>query len=500
MNLDATVVLNLPAFPADDRAAQDAVTGHILGLVRRGMQVIVVCEADRDQIDEANRRASSLTPLAGVADRATLLNAPATERTTDLADALRESGIATSTVTAYPLARGAAVSAEPRRLPARSLAKAFETANVVVLPGGVGVDELDGTPVNLGEDGAALTGVFVAGRLTTPLVVARFADGPVGRLPRRANLLARRLGVTPTDAVIDVPASTPRVIGDGVLAEWLRASYAIDESAVTDVDVIVDAGGAESVRDLPAVVLSPSVAASLVAKGSKRTNVDVSPAATGAIPALEAIRSLATEDEIVYVRLSASPGAAAAFDAAAVGADSDDAILSATDAGLSPWSAQDELSGAIAAQRLAVLASEAFGEAVDWRSIPTRGVEAVGTREIEKTWAAGRRFRLVATAERREIAGGAREIRTRVGPVPVKANSALATRGGFGAVEIGLASGAVVTLRGGISGWEALRVVARRAAEELQRSADRLPTVEVTTRPSVAPAEGARSGPLGLIA
>lgn len=108
-----------------------------------------------------------------------------------------------------PVTRGAPLAATPRRLHTRVLLKHMAGARVGVLPGGVGVD-LAGDPSWMGDDGTALAAVFIAGTLGLPVALAGMPDST----PRRAALLARRLGVeigSPEhDAVVVVQAGATR--------------------------------------------------------------------------------------------------------------------------------------------------------------------------------------------------------------------------------------------------------------------------------------------------
>jgi len=91
-----------------------------------------------------------------------------------------------------------------------------------------------------------------------------------------------------------------------------------------------------------------------------------------------------------------------------------------------------DVTGADAAQKLAILAHLAFGARVHWRDIPLLGIDTLDAADIRYAGQLGYRIKLMASAHRRE--GG---LELHVGPTLVRSGLPMAeVRGAFNAVSV----------------------------------------------------------------
>ncbi len=90
------------------------------------------------------------------------------------------------------------------------------------------------------------------------------------------------------------------------------------------------------------------------------------------------------------------------LDRCAAGASFAEAVTLARDAGYAEADPSLDLDGSDAAQKLSLLAREAFGVSLPWESIPRRGIADLDERAAAEAVRRGRRLRLVASCERAE--------------------------------------------------------------------------------------------------
>lgn len=165
-----------------------------------GDRVILVVQPPCDQAEIDARRAEALGPLGDPFARAVVLNAGPTEAAARASSVLADLGISVALADprrAAPVTSGHPLDARPRHIDARWYERTLGRASVVVVAGGVGIDELR-RATNLGAEGAALTAVFLASAMALPLIVAdaQPGSGQDSISGRKARLMARDRGVT----------------------------------------------------------------------------------------------------------------------------------------------------------------------------------------------------------------------------------------------------------------------------------------------------------------
>lgn len=190
----ATVVL------AGPESSGSASLAGVAARAAGGERVILVVQTPCDQAEIDARRAEALGPMGDPFARAVVLNAGPMEAAARASSALADLGISVALADprrAAPVTSGHPLDARPRHVDARWYERTLTRASVVVIAGGVGIDELR-RATNLGAEGSALTAVFLASALALPLVVAdaRPGDGHNSIAGRKARLLARDRGVT----------------------------------------------------------------------------------------------------------------------------------------------------------------------------------------------------------------------------------------------------------------------------------------------------------------
>jgi homoserine dehydrogenase len=160
----------------------------------------------------------------------------------------------------------------------------------------------------------------------------------------------------------------------------------------------------------------------------------------GALPALEAVRRFAGRIRAVSGVLNGTCNYV--LDRLAAGDSFDAAVAAAQAAGFAEADPALDLDGSDAAQKLALLAREAFGVTPRWDAIPRLGIAGIDRTMLETAARRGRTIRLVASAERTPAG-----LRTRVLPLEVARSHPFARTSGAGnALRIETTEGQVIDL------------------------------------------------------
>lgn len=153
----------------------------------------------------------------------------------------------------------------------------------------------------------------------------------------------------------------------------------------------------------------------------------------GATPMIELVEHLAASSRIVRLRGLLNATTTFILGAMGAGRSYDEALASAQQAGYAEPDPSFDVEGRDAAQKLAILASVAWGDWRPERDVETRGI--VGLRV-----ARGATIRLLAEADEKGM---------RVGPTELEPGTALAGASGIeGVLEVHLRDGAVLRLSG----------------------------------------------------
>jgi homoserine dehydrogenase len=198
-----------------------------------------------------------------------------------------------------------------------------------------------------------------------------------------------------------------------------------------------------------------------------------SAAVGGAVPVLETLARVKTG--VREIRGIINSTSSVILDEIARGSSLPDAIATARARGYAEENPTRDLSGEDSADKLAIAIGTAFGEWIDPARIPTRGVDGIhGGHD---------RHRLIATAT---AADG--RIAARVEPEPQPSSSYLgAARGPENRVEIELASGEVIRLRGqGAGRWPTTASV-MADLQEVARNGVRPPSTSAASVHEVMP-------------
>lgn len=202
MSLERAVVLDVGGYAAGDA---DAVVGIVRDALSMHDKAIVVVSAPLARRVRDAQTSNHLGPSADLHARAMVLSSGAVEAAERLASDLSNAGIVAGEPDprgVVPVTRGHALDAEPRRVSATRHEKLLNEADVLVVPGGMGVDDLR-RPTWLGDGGSRLSAVFIAATFALPLLVTpgreappteRTAWDPAGA-HRKAQLRAIRSGV-----------------------------------------------------------------------------------------------------------------------------------------------------------------------------------------------------------------------------------------------------------------------------------------------------------------
>jgi homoserine dehydrogenase len=166
----------------------------------------------------------------------------------------------------------------------------------------------------------------------------------------------------------------------------------------------------------------------------------------GALPALETVRRVAASGRIQAISGVLNGTCNYILDRIGGGLTLDAAVAAAQEAGFAEADPLLDLDGSDAAQKLALLAREAFGTALDWRRIPRRGLSGFDRAAVDAAARRGQAVRLVASCER--TAAG---LRASVQPLELPLDHSFARiRGADNALRIETKNGAVLdcTARG----------------------------------------------------
>lgn len=476
MSLQEGVVLDLTGLETGSLSMAGKAIAQVQSCIARNRSVIVVVSASRERAARDLADANRLGATADPAERARVLASGPLDAAGNFVSVLAEASIhaVEADQALWPVTRGHPLDAEPRHLSAASYRDSFAGAQVVVVPGGVGVDD-EGRPTSLGADTAPLTALFIGDRLALP--VERPADGPggpgdgIGR--RKARAYAQRHAVE-AETVCTAPTDGTRIALIGasstttLLTTWLASlegSYELERftpdpagaAAARDwtPDVVVDLSeSAQASYDLACwalrsgrTVITTNTAmlaergggldvAALVGGGTLRAS-----GAVAGCPALAPIieRSFLWPG-VRRVQGAFSPLADRTLDLRCQGLDEEEAErIAAAELGLTPADAARARTGQDAMTTLAAVAQLAFGAATDGRPAP-RGPAHVSDQDLARARTQGRRYRVIATAER---IGD--QTALRVGPVPLREDDPLVN------VETGAVEALVETRDGAVS-------------------------------------------------
>lgn len=480
MALHNSVILDLTGLETGSLADAGKAVAQVQMCLSRGRSVIAVVGPSRARAARDLADANRLGATAEPADRAAVINAGAADAAGVFAAVLAEAAIdaVEADLALLPVARGHALDAEPRHISGRAYRSALGETRVLVVPGGVGVDE-EGGPASFGANTATLTALFLGDRLGLPVERPERdeidgTDGPADtRTPgdigtRKAARFSERHGITSRTAALTgvgrEPGAEPARVaafGDGavcsLLEGWGRSlgqGFALRRFPATALgaeaarawspDVVLDfSRSADASYDLASwalrtgrTVISTNTAllaerggglgiAALIGGGSLK--------ASGAIrgcPALAPVLSRsAVWPGVRRVQGSFSPLGDRVLDLRAAGLEEEEAErLAAAELGLGLADIAAARDGRDAMETLGAVAQLAFGEPASVRAMP-RGTEHVSDRDLERAVAQGRRYRVVATAER-----VGEQIALRVGPVPLRETDPLVSTSA-GAVE-----------------------------------------------------------------
>ncbi|HEV2843702.1 MAG TPA: homoserine dehydrogenase, partial [Thermoanaerobaculia bacterium] len=160
---------------------------------------------------------------------------------------------------------------------------------------------------------------------------------------------------------------------------------------------------------------------------SKRVSLLYSASVGGALPALEAVRRVSAGGRIRAVAGVLNGTCNFVLDRCAAGASFAEAVTLARDAGYAEADPTLDLDGSDAAQKLSLLAREAFGEDLPWVGIPRHGIDTLDSRAVADAARRGRVVRLVASCERTDTG-----LRASVQPLDLPPDHAFARASGAG--------------------------------------------------------------------
>ncbi|HEY4597079.1 MAG TPA: homoserine dehydrogenase, partial [Thermoanaerobaculia bacterium] len=197
-------------------------------------------------------------------------------------------------------------------------------------------------------------------------------------------------------------------------------SLLTDDSAALvegEADVVVELlGGREPARSLIAralvrgchvvtankALLADEVEALTDLAARSSASLRFSAAVGGVLPALETVRLVAASGRVRGIAGVLNGTCNFVLDRCVAGASFADAVSLACVAGYAEADPTLDLDGSDAAQKLALLIREAFGETVPWESIPRQGIADLDARALAAAARKGKTVRLVASCERVE--------------------------------------------------------------------------------------------------
>ena len=196
MSLETSVVIELGTPQSLDSGGLSPLASCVQRRVMAGEKVIAVVNAPGWRSERDVLASERLGSSADGHARAMLIGSGAIDTAERLAGTLLDRGLRVARVDARltaPVTRGHPLDAQPRHVSARSYAELLEEYDVVVIPAGVGVDDLE-RATHLGDEAGALTALFLGETFGLPVTLNSSLHGSgIGR--RKARLYARDRGV-----------------------------------------------------------------------------------------------------------------------------------------------------------------------------------------------------------------------------------------------------------------------------------------------------------------
>jgi len=270
--------------------------------------------------------------------------------------------------------------------------------------------------IGWGTMGAALCELTATGPLT--IVLGRIAVRDAARARSRGLPPGVEIG-PPEELVEDEQLDAVVELAGGIdePAAWARTTLQRGRPYVTGNKALLATHGGELAR------LAQANGAALLASAS----------VGGATPMIELVEHLAASSRIVALRGLVNATTTFILAAMGIGRRYEAALAEAQAAGYAEPDPSFDVEGRDAAQKLAILASVAWGRWRPEREVLTRGI--VGVRV-----APGATIRLVAEAD---------EAKMQVGPMELASGTALASASGIeGVLEVELRDGAVLRMSG----------------------------------------------------
>lgn len=480
MALNNAVVLDLTGLETGSLAGAGAAIAQVQMCLSKGRSVIAIVATPADRAERDQAAANRLGATADPAARAATVASGAVDQAAVFAGVLTEAGLdaVPAAPDLWPTTRGHALDAEPRRVSANAFASALSEHDVLVVPGGVGRGD-DGSPTSLGRNTAPLTALFLGDRLALPVERPRLgtdndgnADNDLGL--RKAARFIERTGVRAEAVSLADAGPIPgraRVAAFGggetadLIAGWgthLSDSFEFERFDATELgaeaarvwspDVVIDfTNAADAAYDVGSWALRTGrtlITANTALLAERGGGLSIAAligggrlhasAAVRGCPRLAPVLARACGWPGVHrVQGSFSPLADRTLDLRSQGMSEAEAErAAAAELGLSDADVTASRSGEDAMTTLAAVAQLAFGAPAEVRA-NARGPEHVTDLDLARAAAQGRRYRVVATAERLGD-----QVALRVGPVPLREDDPLVNTGP-GSVE------AVVETRAG---------------------------------------------------
>jgi homoserine dehydrogenase len=280
---------------------------------------------------------------------------------------------------------------------------------------------MDGRPLRIGLIGWGTVGSALGELLRTgplPVELARLAVRDAAR--ERASALPPGVDIGPAEELVaaaDLHAVVELAGGMDGPREWSRATLERGTPYVTANKALLATHGGELAR------LALSRGAALLGSAS----------VGGGVPMIETLAHLAATGRVARLRGLLNATTTFILSAMAAGRTYEEALAEAQGAGYAEADPTFDVAGRDAAQKLAILASVAWGGWRAEREVETRGI--VGLRP-----AAGAIVRLLATAEREDL---------HVGPMELQHDDPLAAASGVESVlEVEMTDGARYRISG----------------------------------------------------
>lgn len=404
--MSQTTVLNLGSSVLRSDADLPLAVHEIYREWRAGRRVLAVVSALGAVTDDLLKRAQQLGLPPQREGLAALLATGEATSAALLTLALDRSGIPATLLNPVQirlLTHGDPLDSEPVAVDVPCLTRELERA-VVVVPGS------DRTALFLARElGGSCQSLHIAHRPRSPLRVALLGCGTVGggvlaRLRARPDLF-QVIGVAVRDRDrVRNPAVARRLLTEDPASLLAR-----------DPDVVVELlGGLDPARELIAraledgrhvVTANKALLAGEIENlsnlaASRNASLRYSASVGGALPALEAVRRAAATGRVRSVSGILNGTCNFVLDFCAAGAPFTEAVALAQDAGYAEADPTLDLDGSDAAQKLSLLAREAFGEPLPWDGIPRQGIGTLDVGAVAEAARRGRAVRLVASCER----------------------------------------------------------------------------------------------------